>query len=95
MLVRSLLLGSAVALLFLHGQSFQLFSPGALVDPFTLGDFVSRELLARLDVLHAVELMAALVWLTLFAAITLAVGLLWPVAERVCRAAAGAAARRR
>jgi hypothetical protein len=86
MLVRSLLLGGAVAVLLLHGQSFLVGSSSSFLDPFTIGDFLSREVYSRLDVSMAFDAAAAALWVLLFVSITLAVSVLWPLAERVIRA---------
>ena len=95
MLVRSLVLGGAVALLFLRGQSFLVGSPGLLVDPYTLGDVFSREIGSRVDVSWLFDIAAAAIWVGLFLAITLAVSVAWPVVERLAKASAAAIARRR
>lgn len=95
MLMRSLVLGGTVALLFLQGQSFLVGSPGLLVDPYTVGDVFSREIGSRVDVSWLFDVAAAAIWVGLFLAITLAVSVAWPVVERLAKASAAAISSRR
>lgn len=95
MLVRSLLLGGAVALLLLQGQSFLVGNPGLLVDPYTLGDVLRREIGSRVDVSWLFDAVAAAIWVGLFLAITLAVSVAWPVVERLAKASAATITTRR